>query len=142
MLRRCLDLTFAALGSQTAGVPDNRCQHTNGSYRLSKIPMQKRWRVGLAFANHTAAQLLRRASPNELRHAYAKTPAVKHEVWLLVAQALPVRGSMRTIVAYLCQNGFTVVRKLVQISFSTGGIRKQIDGTFGSGVAHISQNLA
>lgn len=64
------------------------------------------------------AVLLRVASPHWLRHAYAKTLVVDHQVPLPVAQALLGHASVQTTAAY-AKTDLSQLREFVEASFTS-----------------------
>ncbi len=69
--------------------------------------------------DHEAAQamLLRAASPHWLRHAYARTLVVDHQVSLPAAQALPGHASVQTTAAY-ARTDLSQLRDFVAATFT------------------------
>lgn len=68
------------------------------------------------------AMLLRACSPHWLRHAYAKSLVVDHQVPLPVAQALLGHASVQTTAAY-AKTDLSQLREFVEASFAKNGIK-------------------
>lgn len=75
--------------------------------------------VGLQTGDQARAVMLRAASPHWLRHAYAKTLVVDHQVPLPVAQALLGHASIQTTASY-AKTDLTQLRAFVEDSFGGG----------------------
>lgn len=73
--------------------------------------------VGLQAGDPARAVMLRAASPHWLRHAYAKTLVVDHQVPLPVAQALLGHASVQTTAGY-AKTDLSQLRTFVESSFA------------------------
>ncbi|WP_019447860.1 tyrosine-type recombinase/integrase [Cupriavidus sp. BIS7] len=67
--------------------------------------------------NHATQALLRKASPHWLRHAYARTLVVDHQVPLPAAQALLGHASVQTTAAY-ARTDLSQLREFVEQTFA------------------------
>jgi site-specific recombinase XerC len=72
---------------------------------------------GLQAREPAKAMLLRAASPHWLRHAYARTLVVDHQVPLPAAQALLGHASVQTTAAY-AKTDLTQLRAFVDATFA------------------------
>ena len=89
---------------------------TAGLYREVKALLAA---VAAGLPEHEAAQamLLRAASPHWLRHAYARTLVVDHQVPLPAAQALLGHASVQTTAAY-ARTDLSQLRAFVEATFT------------------------